>query len=329
MEMSNNLPKSPVAPDSGRWKPVQRGYPQGTEVLTERGWTSLESLYSGDVLGDEIAFIGNGRKQPGFAPKDLEWGQWETKASFPRLATMDPHTGKIFFVRPTRFMYYQYSGKLFWLKAKGVDIFSTLFTDLWLKPKYSRVWNFVLADDAVRTSYSTANYFLINKFNYDMYGHWSPEKLLGDEVALRTIGNRPDALALTSDIKASIEAPITVYPKKHTKRERIWNHYKYMFLSPEGKMVEADRIRTEVPVYNVDIEPYHNLIVRKARKDENPRTLWVGGPIVVGDGCDKSVLRVEGVLGAASGGGSYSVIRPDYRTLSAEDMKKKENLDYE
>lgn len=327
--MSNKLPDSPVAPDSGRWKPLQRGYPQGTEVLTERGWVLLEDLYSGKLLGDEVPFIGNGRNAPGFAMKELEWGQWEVTDSFPRLATMNPHDGKVFFVRPSRFMYYNYSGKLFWLKAKGVDIFSTLFTDLWLKPKYSRVYNFVLADDMVRTSYSTANYFLVNKFNYDMYGHWSPENLLGAEVPLRTIGTGADVLALGSDLVALVNSPITIYPKRHTKRERIWNHFKYVFFSSSGELVEADRLRTEVPVFNVDIEPYHNLIIRKARKDDNPRTLWVGGPVVVGDGCDKSVLRVEGVRGAASGGGSYSIIRPDYRSLTVENIKKKESLDYE
>lgn len=325
--MSDKLPVTPATPDSGRWKPVQRAFPEGTEVLTESGWVDFRFLYNAELLGEEIPFIGNGRKQPGFQMNELLWGQWATKPSFPRLATANPVSGDIVFVRPSRFIYYNYSGRLAHLKMKGVDILTTLFADMWLKPRYGRAWKFVLADDVIRNSHSSANYQLLNKFNHDMYGMWNPQPLLGASTQLDIIGvNKKPVEALTSSLKAFVDAPITVYPKKHAKRERIWNFYSYNYVAEDGTYVEVDRIKTDVPCFNVDIDPYHNLIIRRGRKDNNPRTLWIGGPVVVGDGSDKSVLRIEGTRGAALGGGSYSIIRPDYRTLSPEDsMKKEEN----
>lgn len=316
--MNDILPVAPATPDSGRWKPVQRGYPEGTEVLTELGWVSFDALYSQEYLSEAVPFVGNGRALPGFAPKDLQWGQWAVNGVFPRLATVNPVSGDIVFVRPSKFIYYLYDGRLAHVKMKGVDILSTLFTDLWLKPKYGRTWKFVLADDVIRNNHSSANYMMINKFSHDMYGWWSPERELLGEVALPVVGVGEPVPGVASTLKAFVESPITVYPRKHAKRERVWSFYEYVSFTDSGERVVADRVRTEVPCFNVDIAPYHNLIIRRGRKDDNPRTLWVGGPVVVGDGSDKSVLRVEGTRGAALGGGSYSILRPDYRTLGAD-----------
>jgi hypothetical protein len=322
--MNDLLPTAPVAPDSGRWKPVQRGFPERTEVLTEVGWVDIAAFYSSDFLGEAIPFKGNGRNAPGYAPKELEWGQWNTLSSFPRLGTVNPSTGDIVFVRPKRFIYYRYDGRLFHLKMKGVDVLSTLHSDFWLKAKYGRSWKFILADDVVRNIHGSANYMLLNKFNRDMYGLWSPERDLGNSVSLKDVdGSSIEGIG--SDIKCFVDAPIVVYPKKHVKRRRIWDLFFYESKDAEGNLVKADRVRTDVPCFNVDIAPYHNLIIRRGRKDDNPRTLWIGGPVVVGDGLDKSELRVAGVLGAASlGSNSYSPLRPDYRSVSSDILFEKD-----
>ena len=325
--MTDKLPITPATPDSGRWKPVQRAYPEGTEVLTDVGWVDFASLYNSQLLGKEIPFMGNGRKQPGFQMNELLWGQWATKAAFPRFATMNPANGEVSFVRPGRFIYYNYSGRLAHIKMKGVDILTTLFADMWLKPKYGRAWKFVLADDVIRNVHSSANYQMVNKFSVDMYGLYSPQEELGSSIELPVIGvDKKPVDAVSSSLRAFIDAPITLYPKRHAKRERVWNFYSHNFIANDGSLVEVDRIRSEVGCFNVDIDPYHNLIIRRGRKDNNPRTLWIGGPVVVGDGSDKSLLRVEGTKGAALGGGSYSIIRPDYRTLSTKDSFKKEEM---
>jgi hypothetical protein len=322
--MTDKLPVVPATPDSGRWKPVQRAYPEETEILTEDGWVNIASLYSGELLGDEIPFIGNGRKQPGFAPHDLMWGQWATREKFPRMGSVNPVTGEVVFVRPSRFIYYNYSGRLAHIKMKGVDFLSTLFADLWLKPKYARAWKFVIADDTIRNNHSSANYFLLNKWSVDMYGWFDPSPYMTNRVSLDTVGVGDKVEGVGSSIKCLIDVPITMYPKKHAKRERVWNFFNYSHVGPDGVKVIVDRVRTEVACFNVDIAPYHNLIIRRARKDDNPRTLWIGSPVVVGDGSDKSLLRVEGTKGAAMGGGSYSILRPDYKTLNTRDNFKEE-----
>lgn len=321
--MTDMLPDAPTAPDSGRWKPVQRAYPEGTEVLTELGWLPFASLYNSDYLGQPIPFIGNGRALPGYTPKELQWGQWATLEAFPSLGTVNPVTGEIVFIQPSRFIYYNYEGRLAHIKMKGVDILSTLFADLWLKPKYGRNWKFVLGDDVIRNNHPSANYLMINKYNRDMYGYYNPASDITGETLLPVIGNGQPVKALTSDLIAYINSPITLYPKKHSKRERVWSFYNHNYVSESGEYVNVDRLRTEVSCFNVDIAPYHNLIIRRGRVNENPRTLWVGGPVVVGDGSDKSLLRVNSIIGGATGGGSYSILRPDYRNLSADDEFKK------
>lgn len=322
--MSNLLPDAPVVPDNGRWKPVQRGFPEGTEVLSELGWVRLEELYSSRFLGDAVPWRGNGRSEPGYAPKKLEWGQWLVNDSFPRLGSVDPSSGEVVFVRPKRFMYFLYDGRLVHLKMKGVDMVTSLFSDWWLHPKYARGWKFVLADDVVRNVHGNAHYGLLNKFNRDMYGWWSPERdLLGE--SLLPIPGGESMSVLRSDVKCFIDAPILVYPKKHVKRKRVWDLFEYSSVGADGSRVVVDRVRVDVPLFNVDIEPFHNIIVRRGRKDENPRTLWVGGPVVMGDGLDKSELRVSGVLGAGKAlGGSYNVLRPDFRVTGSDSIKDKE-----
>lgn len=307
--MPLDFPDSPATPDSLRWKPVVRGYIEGTEILTEYGFINLDLLYSDKYLGDVIPFRGSKYNEPGFAVKELEWGQWVPNDKFPRVASVDMDTGQVVFVRPSRFVYYKYDNRIVWFKAKGVNIMTTLFTDMWLKARYSRLWKFTLSDDVVRNRAKSFYYFMLDKFNVDMYGEYKP--------SLNRDGVDNNA-TLYSDIYCNLDSPISIKPVKHVSRQRIWNLFNLDYFK-DGKKVKIDRQKTDVNVYNLDVYPHHNLIVRRARKDDNPRTPWVGNPIVVGDGYDKSLIRIESVYADKSVGKaaeSYTTLRPDWKTLN-------------
>jgi hypothetical protein len=145
---------------------------------------------------------------------------------------------------------------------------------LWLKGKYQRDYKFVLAENVARNKAPNSYYFLIDKFNQDLYGDYEPQE----------------------NLYADINSPITVKPSTHSKWEKIEKLYEYTTMDPQtGRMVKSDRVRREVEVFNIDIEPYHTLIVRrsKPRVPRDPFRPWVGNPVVVGDGSDKSLIRVE------------------------------------
>lgn len=387
--MTDFIPEAPVAPDSVRWRPVFRGYPEGFDVLTENGWVAFESLigYPGSgveltspagasLLGGNVPFVPVQREVPSYGVNDVLWERFRTGEGFPRVATVDPVSGGVFFVVPEMVVRGVYDQRLIWFKLRGVDFMCSLFTDLWLKGRYGRGWGFVLADDVVRNKYGSAKYFLLNKFarseqfitpggltvdgkmegakhytrspgsgatgsvgsvgsvgdsqvrehSYntdfeDMYGDWSPVPYLGGEVELLGVGGRTFT-GLQSRLKGLVGSPITVVPKKHVSRERVWNHYHVESLDSSGRVVRADVRRGEVGLFNLVIPPYHNLVIRKTKRSVNPREAWVGSPVVVGDALDKSELRVEQVRGL-SAGGSYSPFRPDWRSINAGMVKDK------
>ena len=267
--------RQPVAPDLGRWKPVIRAYPENMEVLTEHGFLSLRDLHNSSILGKELPFNGRQISPPMIPMKELDWNQWETNEDFPLVASVNPLSGEVTYVKPSAFQMFNYTGeKLINVKAKGVDILTTVFADLLLKPKYARGWKFILADNLALNKASNATQFLINKFSQDLYGDYVP----------------------LEGLKALLDTPITLYPSKHVKYKNIWDIFSYpKVLDASGKMVSVDRVRNEVICYSLVIPGHHNMIVRRERKDNNPRTLWVGSPVVVGDGSDKSLVRINAI----------------------------------
>lgn len=312
--MSKYLPSTPVAPDSGRWKPVQRGYPTGTEVLTVDGWVELSTFFNKYYLADVLPFEGNGRADPGFEMKNLEWGQWKTNPStFPLIGSVNPQTGQLVFVQPTVFMYYRYTGRLSHIKMKGIDFLCTSFTDLWVLPKYGRSWKFVLADDIIRNNYTSMNYGLLNKWSTELYGIFDPTP----HLLSSTENSKNMEGVVESNIFVNLSAPIKLYPKKHASRKRVWDMFNYNSVDAEGHTVVADVLRSDIETFNMICEPHHNIVIRKARADDNPRTPWIGGAVVVGDGLDKSLLRINRVLGGGKNtvGGSYSVLQKTEPTL--------------
>jgi hypothetical protein len=303
--MDMKLPPPPVTPDSLRWKPVVRGFPPGFEVLTSYGWLLLEDLYSSNFLGNAIPWKGNGFDNPGYGIQATEYGMWATGVKFPLFAQLNPVTGAIVFVKPSVFEYHQYGLKLVSVKAKGVDFLCSLHTDLWVKPRYGRGFKFVLADDMVSASHKTMYFGVVNKFTENLYGFYKPS-LTGEVVMVDGFDGVPVEVH-SSSVSAYMDSPISVKPFNHLKRRSVELLYDFG---------GADRLRTDVPVFTVVAAPFHNMVVRRTRVDDNPRTPWIGGAVVVGDGLDKSLLRVGNVLNAGSGGGAYSVLHPSYRTDS-------------
>ncbi len=314
IDMSSFVPDVPVTPDSGRWKPVVRGFSEGVEVLTSSGWVSLQYLMGAGVLGGRVPFTGNGYKVGAVTPKSVEFGQWVTGDGFPLVGSVDPVTGGVLFVKPSLFQWFRYDGWLVHVKGRGVDFLCSLFADLWVHPRYGRGFKFVPAGDIVRNRVSAAKYGVLNKFVVgdslvDMYGEYSPESVLGGSVD-GLVGLGGEVIdGVSSGLKVNLERPFNLIPKSHVSRVRVWDRYNFDERDEFGRLVKVDRIRGDVGVFNLVVPPFHNLIVRWGRKDDNPRTPWVGGPVVVGDGLDKSLLRVDGVLrGGNSLGGSYSVL---------------------
>lgn len=246
------------------------------EVLTEHGFMLFRDLHNMSLLGDELPFAGSRNVAPTFEMKPLDWVQWATGEDFPALATMDPASGAVTYVKPTRFMMFRYTGKLIHFKAKGVSVFSTMFADVFVKPRYGRQYKFVLADEVLGDRTSSSSYFILQRFSHELYGEYVPQ----------------------TGLSVLLASPLTLRPKAHVSYKKIWDVFKYEVRDASGRKVAVDRVRTEVDVYNVDIAPYHNLIVRLARKDENVRTPWVGSPVVVGDGSDKSLIRIAAVRAA-------------------------------
>lgn len=357
--MGEYIAPAPVVPDSLRWKPVFRAYPENYDVLTEHGWVNLTHLLgvpeteTPEHVGELVPFTSTTRQTPTYGVNDYVWERHQTLKTFPKIATMHPTTGEIFFVQPTQIVRGIYKDRLIRFKMKGVDLFTTQFADLWVKPKYGRTWKYTLADDIMRNNHTSSNYLLINKFaagvdpitgeisetnkHYgtnrissedvdliDMYGWFNPETYLGTNVKLPGAGGH-NIMGTSSGMTALTSAPIKLYPKKHVTRERIYNHYHYSTTDPTtGREIISEITRNEVNVYNFIIPPYHNIILRKSKTDLNPRVPWVGGPLIVGDALDKSEIRMQTLRGLKDNGGSYSPFRPDWRTTPAENLKLKE-----
>jgi hypothetical protein len=181
------------------------------------------------------------------------------------------------YVHPQLFRVFTYDGFLSHIKMKGVDILSTRYADLFLKGKYGRDWRFTLADNVSRAA---AQYYLVDKFNQDLYGEYAPRE----------------------NLAARLDTPITLLPEKHAHWRKINDLFPYVGRNEAGHKVATDIVRREIETFNVDVEPYHTIIIRRARKDNNPRTPWIGNPVVVGDGSDKSLMRFDRIRTAALGG---------------------------
>lgn len=262
----------PVTPDARRQRPVTRAFPEGTEVLTEHGFYLFEDLLNDDLFESEVQHEGTGLPQS-WKANELPYTLYKPNASFPRVASVNPKSGEVLYVAPSLFRTFVYDGFLSHVKMKGVDILTTRYADLLLKGKYGREWGFQLADNVSRSK-GTAHYFLLDKFNQDLYGEYEPRQ----------------------NLQVRMDAPITLIPAKHALWKKIDDVFPYYSTDASGRRLKIDRVRTDITTFNLDVEPFHTLIIRRGRKNNNPRTPWVGNPVVVGDGSDKSVARFQKLL---------------------------------
>lgn len=312
--MSDYLAPTPSLPDNMRHRPVFRGVTEDHEVLTEQGWVRFDTiLESGRALGDEIPFIPRQTTVPKFGVRGWEGGVFALADGFPRVATMDPATGRIFFTQPSQFMWYEQPKTVARIKMKGVDLFMHPHTDLWVRPHYGRGWRYASALDVVKLNRVPQSRFgLLNKFSHDLYGDVDVDGLLGDELVLPSFdGSYVEVLS--SSLSVDVLSPIRMFPKKHASLVSVSDHFGWMEMDDFGRMSPiSGEARETIRVCNFVAAPFHNIVVRRGRKDVNPRTPWIGGPTIVGDGVDKSLLRVGGVMSA-----EYRRLHPEWRSMSA------------
>lgn len=308
-------PEAPVAPDVMRFKPVFRGVPEDYEFLTEQGWIRFDTVLNSDALGVEVPWVGNQGQTPGYGVNSWRGGVFQVKPGFPRVASVDPSSGSVVFSPIQFFQWFDFDRRLVRLKMKGVDLMVHPHTDLWLHPRYGRGWRYVVAEDVARMmKVPQMKYGLLNKTSHDLYGEVSLESVISEPTTL-PVFDGSEVNVLSSSLSFDLEHPIRLSPNKHVSRVKIPDNYVHSELDEWGRRkVVSDEERTVVRVCNFVVRPFHNLIVRRGRKDENPRTPWVGGPVVIGDSLDKSLLRIGGVLNE-----DYRSLHPEWRTTTAKE----------
>lgn len=276
---------APVYPDSARKRVVPRGYTLGHEILTEWGFVRFDSLYTEEYLGEAIKFVPT-VDYGGSEAKEIVYGHWRTNENFPAVATVNMVTGRVEYVRPSVFMFYEYRDKVVRLKGKGIHLECARWTDVMVKPRYGRGWRFQLADDITRNTQPTFYYGIVDKFSESLYGEYDPQP----------------------GLVADLGKPFHVTPK-HAERRLVPTAFQWADGTP----------RVEVPVFNVDTGEgsNHTVVVRLGRANDLPRTPWVGNPVVVGDGSDKSLMRIDSVKKGSHAGGSYSKVHPGFREFQS------------
>lgn len=325
--------KKPRVPDELKWAPVMRGYPEGVEVLTELGWLSFEVLFSagvngwsGDAAHDGPLFSAEEKvadlhiplredraanmsvHQQGYEyahANQPDFTRWVVDPSrMVRVATLEPGvlnymTGrdpKIVFERPTHAFRFHYDNhQLVHVKKRGVDLVVPRYTDVFTKARYQSMWDFTVADDFCVNRKVSSYRSVVNRYSPDgaLYGDVDA----GELVRLSEAGGLS---ALTSG-----HFPARVEYGEHVSRKRIWDVFESdgpkVRDEVSGRFVRSGPRRNSVECFNVVFAPgsSHTLIVRRERKMKGGarKGEWVGEPLVMGDGYDKSQIRVDKLTG--------------------------------
>lgn len=310
--------------DAGRWSPIPRGYPEGMEILTEYGFIDFRLLFNAEYLGEPVPFVLDKPAVLKTLNGDIEWGQWKCNNNFPRVASVNPYTGDVDFARPVRFSYWNYRGRIVHIKGRSIDFLATMEADIWLKARYVRGWKFIPARRMVEQRRYKTHFFINNKYNENLYGDYVPHTLReANQSEVLEFGYNAEYRGLMkSELRPRFKYPYPIYPEKHTRGRLIKHVYDYYQLDNEGNKVYAALERKEVPAYNLDVPPHHLIIVRRGKTKNNATAIPLGSPCVVGDGIDKSLIRLLALSKGAkisSLDESYSDFRPDYKYLPLED----------
>lgn len=312
-----------VGVDMGRWTPVPRGYPEGMEVLTEFGFVDFRLLFSDEYLGEPAPFVLGKPSVLTDMMGGIEWGQWKVSKSFPRVASVNPITGDIVFLRPVRMSYYNYRGKLVEVRGKGVNILSSLEADLLLRENNGRDWKFMPAKRLSFFKKFNTKFYINNKFNENLYGDYVPQRLNTpsdseyDEVGF----NSRERGMLVTELRPRLKYPFTIEGRKHVKMKLLKYVYDYFGLDAEGKRIKNGEPRKTVPLYNIDVPPYHTIIVRRGKIRDTVTETYSGQPVIVGDGLDKSLIRMASIGRGVKiniADDSYSDLRPDGKYIRSD-----------
>jgi hypothetical protein len=172
--------------------------------------------------------------------------------------------GRVVFVQPSGFSEWVYGRSLVEVKLRGLDFSGSMYADVVAKRRWREGYGFVSLNDVYNNRYGGYFYLMLNRFNVDVGGGFVPQ--LGEVLN----GFTPH-MVVGSDVFVSGRGA-EVVPVKNTSLVKRFN----------------DR------VFNVSVEPYHSVIVRKGRERRVDGSLSVrpllGKPVVVGDSVDKNVL---------------------------------------
>lgn len=317
----------PGVPDELKWAPVLRGFPVGCEVLTDRGWLSFESLWewgleSGGLSGEAVDWRlehkplrenwlrNKSRFQRKFefgGLRDVDFEKRSVGGSFPRLASLRGEhlvrgrglSGGLEWVRPvfaTRFVYEGFH--LVRVKRRGVDLVLPRFTDVFARGRYQGRWGFRVVDDftVVRD---------VNRFWWSMVNRFSPAGVLyGDVVGERLRG--VVAGVESGSVRALLgrEDVVRVLAggrqAKHVTIDSVFGGGRVR--GETGRFERDSSVVSSVVCHNFVLPrgSSHTLIVRREGRKvggEMPHVEWVGYPVVVGDGYDKSLIPADKLEG--------------------------------
>lgn len=222
--------------------------------------------------------------------------------------------GNMFFVQPSGFHEWMYNRNIVRIKMRGIDIRVTPSVEFVGKRRFRPGYGFVKANDVYENQYEDYFYLFLNKFNRMITETFKPGKahIMSSEVLSWWDGVLSDAVKDAGADVAVYRSMLTVFRERVTVAGKVASDgfgpgldavaesYVPQSLIPvnvhvEGRGAEVfpKQYATRYTgyrdsVFNLSVEPYKTLVVRKHKPADSERK-WIGKPVVVGDASVKSV----------------------------------------
>lgn len=322
----------PGVPDELKWAPVLRGFPEDVEVLSEWGWVPFRVLWEGGLFG--VSGVGEG---VGLFEGEVDWrlehkplregwgenrskhmrlysfsdvrvpdyAKWRVGGLFPRVVCLDSShvvgsrggSGGLVLVRPEFMTRFSYGGvSLVHVKRRGVDLVVPRFTDLWVRNRFQSRFGFGVADGFVQDVRGGG-------FWKGMVNRFEPKGFLGGFPSGEEVVRLVESGGLSALVRGDFPVKVGV-GNGDVRRVEVGDVYRFPPVRDEvsGRFSVSPVRRESVECFNLVLPAgsSHTLVVRReGRKVEGefPRWEWVGFPVVVGDGYDKSRVDVDRVNG--------------------------------
>jgi hypothetical protein len=224
-------------------------------------------------------------------------------------------SGRLVFVQPSGFHQWLYARSVVRVKMRGIDARMTPFLDVVAKRKYRPGYGFVKANDMYENRYGEYFYLGLNKFSRSIGETFTPGKahimdvkvLDWWEDSLRkafggssSVGRRNILEGFVNRVRVDTTNSFRANSGLVPGLDDVVSSFLPNVVVPtevfvEGRgaeIVPADYVTRYSGyndfVFNVTVEPYHTIVVRKHKPDESERK-WVGKPFVVGDYSNKDV----------------------------------------